>query len=230
LQQHSVHEDGSRVRPDAVIFLPQQRQLVVDAKVSLTAYVELANAQNDAERKTANKRLAASLRAHMKSLAEKRYHALPNSNTPDFTIMFVPLEAAFISAIGEDTSLLTDAWALNVLPAGPSTLMFAVRTVSHMWRQDARLKNVDKIAERGAQLYDKLAEFLADLHKVGERLDQARDAYASAKDRLTTRKGNVMRQAEMLKQYGVQPTKTIGETWKASEQAADMPEKEMVLM
>ncbi len=219
LQNHGVHEDGSRVRPDAVIFLPGQRRLVVDAKVSLTAYIELANAQNDAERKAANKRLAASLRAHMRGLAEKRYHALPNTITPDFTIMFVPLEAAFVSAVGEDPSLLTDAWALNVLPAGPSTLMFSVRTVAHLWRQDARLKNVDKIAERGAQLYDRLADFLVDLQKVGDRLDQARDAYASAKDRLTTRKGNVLRQAQMLKEYGVQPTKTIGDAWQVGDVA-----------
>ena len=210
LQNGETTEDGRMLRPDAVLLLPENRRIVIDAKVTLNGLWDLTEADDETARKAAVKRLTASLRTHMRSLAEKKYHTLPGMGEgSDFTIMFVPSEAAFLAAVGEDDDLLHEAWKSNVLPAGPSTLMFAVRSVAQVRRSETRARNVQRIAERGAALYDKLSEFLNDLQKVGEKLDQARDAFASARDRLTARRGNVLRQAQMLVELGVKPSKKI---------------------
>lgn len=203
-------EDDKLLRPDAVLLLPGGRNIVIDAKVSLNGLLDFADAGDDATRKAALKRLSGSLRAHVQGLAAKNYPALlPEGETLDFTVMFVPSEAAFTAALTADDDLLHDAWAKNILPAGPSTLMFAVRTAAYMWRVQNRTQNAQRIAERGAALYDKLSDFLADMEKVGERLDRARDSFASARDKLVGKRGNVLRQAQQLVELGVKPSKKI---------------------
>lgn len=208
-QASHAREDGSRAQPDVVIRLPENRNLVVDSKVSLLAYDESVAAECEEERAAAVARHIASVRAHIKGLADKNYQSLYQLKSLDFVLMFVPIEPAFMLAVTHDRDLFMEAWNRNVLLVSPSTLMFVVRTVAHLWRQEAQSRNAQEIAKRGAELYDRLQAFVTDLEKVGERLRQAQDSYNDARDKLSKNKGNVIRQAEMLKKLGVKPTKAL---------------------
>lgn len=209
VQESHTRDDGTRAQPDVVVHLPEDRHLIVDAKVSLTAYEEHANAETDHERDAALKRHLDSVRAHIKGLSEKNYQQLYGLQSLDFVLMFIPVEPAFMLAISHDSNLWQDAWKKNVLLVSPSTLLFVVRTVAHLWRQEQQNRNAQDIASRGAELYDKLVGFVEDLDKLGERLNQAKDTYDKAYGKFTGGKGNVIRQAEMLKGLGVKPTKHL---------------------
>ncbi len=209
VQESHTREDGSKAQPDIVIHLPEDRHLVVDAKVSLNAYQVFATTEDEEPRKEALKRHLASVRNHMKGLSEKNYHALYGLKSLDFVLMFVPIEPAFMMAVTHDQDLFMDAWRKNVLLVSPSTLLFVVRTVAHLWRQEAQSRNAQEIAKRGAELYDRLSAFVADLEKVGDRLRQAQESFVEARDKLSRNKGNVIRQALMLKQLGIKPTKSL---------------------
>lgn len=207
VQESHTRADGSRAQPDVVVHLPEDRHLIVDAKVSLTAYEEHANAETDHQRDTAMKRHLDSVRAHIKELSEKNYQQLYGLQSLDFVLMFIPVEPAFMLAISHDSDLWQSAWKKNVLLVSPSTLLFVVRTVAHLWRQEQQNRNAQDIANRGAELYDKLAGFVEDLDTLGNRLQQAQKAYDGAYNKFTGGRGNVIRQAEMLKELGVKPTK-----------------------
>lgn len=209
VQDSQTREDGSRAQPDVVIELPEDRKLVVDAKVSLVAYERFVSAETDNERAIALKLHLSSVREHIKGLSDKSYHQLYGLQSLDFVLAFVPVEPAFMLAVTNDNELFMDAWQRNVLLVSPSTLLFVVRTVAHLWRQEAQSRNAQEIAKRGGQLYDKLVSFATDLQKVGERLTQAKTSYDDAHARLVTGNGNVIRQAEMLKGLGVKPTKSM---------------------
>ncbi len=209
VQESHSREDGSRAQPDVVIHLPQDRHLVVDAKVSLVAYEEYASADDEVLRAAALKRHTDSVRSHIRGLSERNYQALYGLKSLDFVLMFVPIEPAFMLSVSQDNQLFMDAWNKNVLLVSPSTLLFVVRTVAHLWHQEAQSRNAQEIAKRGAELYDRLCAFVSDLEKVGERLRQAQDAYSDAFSKLSTNKGNVIRQAQMLKDLGVKPTKSL---------------------
>lgn len=202
-------EEGGRAQADVVIRLPEERHLVIDAKVSLLAYEEYATSDDEAVRAAARKRHLDSIRAHVKGLSERNYQLLYGLKSLDFVLMFVPIEPAFMLAVTDDGQLFMDAWNRNVLLVSPSTLMFVLRTVAHLWRQEAQNRNAQDIARRGAELYDRLTGFVADLEKVGRTLQQASDAYGDAFAKLAKNKGNVIRQAELLKQLGVKPTKSL---------------------
>ncbi len=201
--------EGNLQQPDVVIDLPQERKLVVDAKVSLVAYDRYASAEADEERALAVRQHLDSVRAHIKGLSSKNYQALYGVKSLDMVVMFVPIEPAFMLAVTNDEALFMEAWQRNVLLVSPSTLLFVVRTIAHLWRQEAQTRNAQDIARRGAELYDKLSAFVADLQKVGSKLKDAQTAYDEAEKRLSTGKGNVIRQAEMLKGLGVKTTKAL---------------------
>ena len=208
--QASVNrEEGGRAQADVVIRLPEERHLVIDAKVSLLAYEEYATSEDEAVRAAARKRHLESIRAHVKGLSERNYQLLYGLKSLDFVLMFVPIEPAFMLATTDDGQLFMDAWNRNVLLVSPSTLMFVLRTVAHLWRQEQQSRNAQDIARRGAELYDRLTAFVADLEKIGKSLQQASDAYGDAFKKLTTQRGNVIRQAELLKQLGIKPTKSL---------------------
>ncbi len=208
-QASEVTADGRRLQPDVVIELPGGRKLVVDAKVSLVAYDRYAAAETEAERKAAIAEHLDSVRGHLRSLAAKDYQLLHGAGGIDFVLMFVPIEPAFLLAVDADAELFLDAWQRNVLLVSPSTLLFVVRTVAHLWRQEQQNRNAQEIARRGAELYDKLAGFVDDLRLVGDRLAAAQNAYASAERKLVSGRGNAIRQAEMLRDLGIKPTKRI---------------------
>ncbi len=209
VQESHTLADGSRFQPDVVVHLPEERHLIIDAKVSLTAYAEYANAETDLERDVALKRHLDSVRAHIKGLSEKNYQQLYGLQSLDFVFMFIPVEPAFMLAISHDSNLWQEAWKKNVLLVSPSTLLFVVRTVAHLWRQEDQSRNAQDIASRGAALYDKLVGFVEDLDEIGMRLNQAKDTYDKAYGKFKSGTGNVIRQAEMLRGLGVKPTKHL---------------------
>lgn len=209
VQESQTREDGSRGQADVIIDLPEERKIVVDAKVSMVAYERFTSASTDEERAVALKQHLDSVRSHIKGLSDKGYHTMYGLKSLDFVLAFVPVEPAFMAAVTNDDSLFMDAWNRNVLLVSPSTLLFVVRTVAHLWRQEAQSKNAQEIAKKGADLYDKLCGFVEDLESVGNRLGQAQKAYDFAHGKLSAGRGNVIRQAEMLRDLGVKPTKSL---------------------
>lgn len=201
-------EDGSRAQPDVVLKLPEERQLVIDAKVSLTAYEAWVNAPTEEERKSELRRHIDSVRLHIKGLSSKNYQELYQLNSLDFVIMFIPVEPAFHLAIAEDDGLWQEAWEKNVLLVSSSTLLFVVRTVSHLWRQEQQSQNAREIARKGGELYDKLCAFVQDLENVGRNLSQAQKAHEGAVTKLTGR-GSLINRAETLRKLGVKSTKNL---------------------
>ncbi len=202
--------DGTRLQPDVVVHLPEGRHLVIDSKVTLIAFQEAVAATGDGARLAALKRHVDAVRGHVRDLSSKDYPAIFGlSSTVDFVILFVPIEPAFLLAVETDPDLWEDAWRRNVLLVSPSTLLFVLRTVAHLWHQEQQSRNVREIARRGAALYDKFVGFVEDLNGVGERLRQAQAAYEGARRKLGEGPGNLVRQAEQLRDLGVKPTKPL---------------------
>ncbi len=227
-RQSSVKtEDGQAWNiPDIVVRLPGDRHLVIDSKFTLPDYRAFATADAEDERVPALKRHLQSIRTHFTGLSEKNYPSLYGLDSLDCVVMFVPLEPAFMLAVTHDRELFHDAWNRNVLLVSPSTLLFVIRTVAFLWRQEGVGRNAREISSRGAELYDKLVGFVADLEKVGMRIDQARTSFDDAKKKLTTGKGSAVRQAEMLRDLGVHPTKRLSSRWTgpSQDESADPPE------
>ncbi len=209
VQESLTREDRTRARLDVILDLPEGRHLVLDSKVSLNDYNDACSAVDEALREAALGRHLAAVRAHIRDLAKRDYHAIYSLNSLDFVIMFVPIEPAFLAAIGRDNKLWNEAWEKNVLLVSPSTLLFVLRTVSQLWRQEQQTKNVQEVVRRGSELYDKLASFAKDLTEVGKSLDAARSSYDEAYKKLAQGKGNAIRQAEILKSLGVKPAKSL---------------------
>lgn len=208
-RQFSLASETSRQVPDIVLKLPGGRNLVIDAKVSLPDYRAFAAADLDGERKQALKQHLHSIRQHIRGLAERNYQSLYGLNSLDFVLMFVPLEPAFMLAVTHDPELFHTAWDSNVLLVSPSTLLFVVRTVAQLWRQEDLSLNAQEISRRGGELYDKLSGFVQSLDKVGEQLKRAQDSYFEARNRLVSGTGNAIRQAELLRNLGVKPSKPL---------------------
>ena len=209
VQDSHTQADGSRLQPDVVVKLPEGRSLVVDSKVSITAYSRHAEASDTV---VAEQELAAhiqSLRQHIQGLSSKNYSSLYGVGSVDFVLMFVPIEPAFLLALKTAPSLYQEALAKNIVLVCPSTLMATLRTVAHLWRQDHQNRNALEIAKQCGTLYDKFVGFVDDLEKLGQRLDQAQTSYHDAFNKLKSGKGNLIRTAEKVRELGVKPNKTI---------------------
>ena len=216
--QHYVRQGGvvdgqGTSIPDVVIKLPGERFLVVDSKMTLPDYRAFAEADNDAERAAALKRHLTSIRAHIKGLSEKQYQTLYDLKSLDFVVMFVPLEPAFTVAVTNDSELFQHAWEKNVLLVCPSTLLFVVRTVANLWRQEDLSRNAKDISAQGAKLYEKLVGFVSDLDDVGKRLEQAQQGFGDARRKLREGPGNLIGQAEKLRKLGIKPAKSLPSAW-----------------
>ncbi|MGA3335341.1 MAG: DNA recombination protein RmuC [Terracidiphilus sp.] len=194
---------------DVIVKLPEGRHLIIDCKVTLNAYRDYENAINDNERNTALDRLLKSFREHYKGLAERNYQRLPRLQSPDFVVMFAPLEPAFMLAIQKDESLWMDAYQKGVLLAGPTTVLFIVRIVENLWRQEQQAKNVQKVIDRGEKLYEKFVGFAEDLEAVGSKIGEADSSYKEALKKLTFGPGSLVRQVEMLRELGLTPKKKL---------------------
>jgi DNA recombination protein RmuC len=209
VQDSHTLTDGSRLQPDVVVKLPEGRSLVVDSKVSITAYSRHAEATDPT---SAEQELAAhiqSLRQHIQGLSSKNYSSLYGIGSIDFVLMFVPIEPAFLLALKTAPNLYQEALAKNIVLVCPSTLMATLRTVAHLWRQDHQNRNALEIAKQCGTLYDKFVGFVEDLEKLGQRLDQAQTSYHDAFNKLKSGKGNLIRTAEKVRELGVKPSKIL---------------------
>ena len=208
-QESFSDEQGDRYRPDALLLLPEERQIVIDAKVALLDYQRACAEVAEAEREQHLARHAQALRSHVRQLGEKDYSRLHGLSSPDLVLMFVPVEAAFLEALRRDPELYDYAYARKIILVGPSNLLASLRLVAQVWRTEAQNRNAKAIAERGAVLYDKFVGFTEDLGKVGEALGRAQKMHDEALAKLSTGRGNLVRQAEMLRKLGVAPSKRL---------------------
>jgi DNA recombination protein RmuC len=205
-------EDGGKsksARTDVIILLPGGRNLIIDSKVSLTAYSDYVNASVDAEKKAALKLHLASVRGHISGLTKAAYHRLPGLESPDFVVMFVPVEPAFLIALQNDAALWADAYEQGVLLVGPTTLLYIIRIVNILWQQEVQARSVRDVMDRGAELYEKFVGFVSDLEAVGKSLRSADQNYLAAMKKLSEGRGNLLRQVEMLKDLGIRTTKSL---------------------
>ncbi len=209
VQNSFEREEGGLHRPDVIIHLPEQRHMIVDAKMSLVAYERYVSATNDEERAESRKQHLVSVRAHIKGLSDKNYQTLTGLKAPDFVMLFIAVEPAFMLAFSHDQSLFNDALAKNVLLVSPSTLLANLRTIAYIWRQEQQNRNAQEIAQQCAKLYDKFVGFVEDLDDVGKKLGQTQKSFDDAKSKLSTGRGNLIRQAEQVKNLGVKPTKNL---------------------
>lgn len=202
-------EDGGQHRPDVIIHLPEGRHMVVDAKMSLVAYERFVSSANDEDRAESLKQHLISVRTHIKGLSDKNYQTLTGLKAPDFVMLFIAVEPAFMLAFSHDQSLFNDALSKNVLLVSPSTLLANLRTIAYIWRQEKQNRNAQEIAQQCAKLYDKFVGFVDDLEDIGKKLGQTQKSFDDAKSKLSSGRGNLIRQVEQVKKLGVKPTKNL---------------------
>ncbi len=209
VQFSSQGSDGRRYQPDVIIHLPEEKDIVVDAKVSLVGYERYCSADTDVERKQALSEHLNSLRRHIKGLSDKGYEDLPELKTLDFVLLFIPIEGAFMTAIEADSELFSVAFDRNILLVSPSTLLVTLRTINNIWRYEKQNINAQEIARRGGELHDKFVGFVESLEDIGRHLQQAQGAYETAHKRLASGKGNLVNRVSDLKELGVRGKKQL---------------------
>jgi DNA recombination protein RmuC len=202
-------EDGRSNMPDVVITLPSDKHIVIDSKVSLLSYSDWVAAETDEDRNRSEKAFATSVWNHVRGLSDKNYMKLYGINSPDFVLLFMPIEPAYAMVLRADSSLWQNAYDRKIIIVSPTTLMATLTTVANIWRQEQGIKNAEKIAEEAGKLYDKIHGFVDDFEKVGKQLDTLRNTYSSADNKLRTGTGNVLRRAESMKKLGAKATKAI---------------------
>ncbi len=208
-QESLTTDDGRRLRPDVILRLPDARHLVIDSKVSLIAYERAVNASDDVIRSTAVTEHARAVRTHVDQLSSKRYEDTGKLLTPDYVLMFVPLEPAFTLALEADHQLYDWAFDRRVILCTAPTLLVTLKTVASLWKQDRQTKNVQAIADRGGALYDKFAGLIDDLEAIGLQIGRTRESYDAAMNKLKTGKGNLLAQVEDLKKLGAKAKKSL---------------------
>ena len=204
-QQNIKDEEGNNLRPDVVLYLPNNKQVIIDSKVSLTAYVNYVSAESEAERRTALSAHLASVRQHVKELSSKQYHKLMQS--PDFVIMFIPNEPAFLDALKADSAIWSEAYDKKVIISSPTNLFALLKLVDDLWRRDEQTKNQEEIIKFGVTLYEQLVAFSSALEGVGASLEQAQTKYNEAYKRLHTGNNNIVRTGERLRNLGLPTNK-----------------------
>ena len=208
-QFSDTSEDGKRIQPDIVINLPDSKHIIIDSKVSLIAYERAVNAATEEDRQKFVKEHILSIKTHIKGLSEKHYQTARNLNSPDFVLLFIPIESSFSLAIQEDQELFSFAWDQKVVIVSPSTLLATLRTIASIWQQENQNRNAQEIARQGGALYDKFVGFIADMENMGKNLDTTRKTYEQAMNKLHTGAGNLVRRAENIKKLGAKTTREI---------------------
>lgn len=206
-QFNTTNGDGKRIQPDAVILLPDNKHVIVDAKVSLVAYEACVNATTEEERERFVKEHLLSVRSHVKILSEKDYHSSVDFNTPDFVLLFIPIESSFSVAVQADQELFSFAWDKKIVIVSPSTLLATLRTIASLWKQERQTKNVMEIAREGGELYDKFVGFLEDMQKIEKAIESSSKAYLDAVNKLSSGKGNIVRRIQLIQQLGAKTSK-----------------------
>jgi DNA recombination protein RmuC len=212
VQQSHTAVDGNRVFPDVVINLPDGKKMIVDSKVSLTAYEKYINEEDDSLKIGYLKEHVSSIKRHVEQLGEKNYHDLYEIESPDFVLLFIPIEPAFAMALNEDTTLYNKAFEKNIVIVTPSTLLATLRTIDSMWANQKQQENAMEIARQAGALYDKFQGFVDDLIKIGKKIDESKTEYGAAMNKLVEGKGNLITSVEKLKKMGAKAKKALPES------------------
>lgn len=211
VQQSHVTEDGNRVFPDVIINLPDGKKMIIDSKVTLTAYERYINEEDSEVKNQYLKEHIVSINRHVEQLGSKNYHDLYHMESPDFVLLFIPIESAFAVALNEDTSLYNKAFEKNIVIVTPSTLLATLRTIDSMWTNQKQQENAIEIARQAGALYDKFEGFVSDLIKIGKKMDEAKIEYGNAMNKLVDGKGNLITSVEKLKKMGAKAKKALPE-------------------
>jgi DNA recombination protein RmuC len=209
VQQSHTNEGGQRVFPDVVINLPDGKKMIVDSKVSLTAYEKYINEEDDNLKNSFLKEHVNSIKRHVEQLGDKNYQDLYQIESPDFVLLFIPMEPAFALALNDDTSLYNKAFEKNIVIVTPSTLLATLRTIDSMWANQKQQENAFEIARQAGALYDKFEGFVADLVKVGNKIKDSKTEYDNAMNKLVDGKGNLITSVEKLKKMGAKAKKSL---------------------
>ena len=201
--------EGKLLKPDVVVHLPEDKDIIIDSKVSLIAYEKYVRSENDEERDRAVKEHLMSINAHLKGLESKRYDELPGVKSLDFVLMFIPIESAFMLAIDKDSEIFRKAFDQNIMIVSPTTLLVTLRTIQNIWRYEHQNKNALEIAKKAGDLYGKFVGFVEDLEKVGDQIDNTRKAYDGAHNKLVSGKGNLIARTQALIDLGVKSRKQL---------------------
>lgn len=224
--QVNVQVDAnSRMQPDVVVRLPQNKDVVIDAKMTLVAYERYFNSQDETEREIALNEHIASVRGHIRLLGRKDYQQLPGLRSLDYVLMFIPVEPAFLLAIDREPELISEALKHNIMLVSPTTLLVALRTISNLWRYEHQSQNAKRIADRAARLYDKLRLFVDDMESMGQSLEKAQGSYRLAMNKLAQGRGNLIGQVEGFRALGVEVKRPISPS--LAEQAVSENEPEV---
>jgi DNA recombination protein RmuC len=211
VQQSFTNDDGKRILPDVVIHLPDDKKMIVDSKVSLTAYEQYVNEDDETLKVQFLKEHVASLKRHVDQLSEKKYEDIYKIESPDFVLLFIPIEPAFAVAINADNHLYNKAFEKNIVIVTPTTLLATLRTIDSMWNNEKQQKNAIEIARQAGALYDKFQSLLGDLVSIGKRIDESKKEYSSAMNKLFDGRGNLISSVEKLKKMGAKAKKAIPE-------------------
>lgn len=210
-QTFSESESDKALRPDVIVRLPDDKNIIIDSKVSLTAYNELINAENEEAREIAMKAHLLSVRNHVTNLANKNYQFAEGLNTPDFVLLFMPIESSFSIATQGDNELFNFAWSKKIVIVSPSTLLATLRTIASVWKHEYQNKNALDIADRAAKLYEKFVGFVEDMQKIEKQLKGAESAYDAAFNKLSSGRGNLINSSQKLIELGVKAKKKLPE-------------------
>jgi len=216
-------EDGKRRNPDVIIHLPEGRDIVIDAKVSLVDYERYFHAEDDETKKQCLRQHLNSLRAHIKGLSHKDYEKLEGVNSLDFVLIFVPVEAAFMLALDQDPEMMRDAYDRGIILVSPSTLMVTLRTIKNLWRYADQSRNAQIIADKAGGLYDQFVRYIESLEEVGKHISKSQEAWDTAHKRLSSGKGNLIRRTEELKKLGAKAKKSLPPSVALDTDAFDKP-------
>ncbi len=205
-------EEGKKYRPDVIVHLPQNKDIIIDSKVSLVAYEAFVRATDDESRAHALKQHLVSIHGHIKGLSQKRYEQLSGVKTLDFVLLFMPIEGAFLLALEQDNTFFKTAYEQNIVVVSPSTLLVTLRTIEHIWRSEYQERNAKEIAATAEALYEKLVAFVEDMEKIGDSIAKTQKSYEGAMNKLSTGKGNLIRRAEGMRKLGLKPKKSLPES------------------
>ena len=210
-QVRTTSEDGKSIQPDVVVNLPDNKHIIIDSKVSLVAYDAFSSEENHDLKEVYLKQHVESIKTHIKSLSEKNYQDGGLFDTPDFVLLFMPIESAFSTAIQEDVNLFNFAWERKIVLVSPTTLLATLRTVASIWKHEKQTRNAIEIARQGGALYDKFVGFVKSLEDIGTHIDRAGKSYEDAQKKLSSGSGNLVRQVENLKILGAKTNKSLPE-------------------
>ena len=202
-------EQNGRMQPDVIVRLPQGKDVVIDAKMTLVAYERYFNGDDEAQREAAISEHIAAIRGHLRQLSRKDYQQLPGLRSLDYVLMFIPVEPAFLLAIDRQPELINEALNLNIMLVSPTTLLVALRTINNLWRYEHQSRHAQRIADRAAKLYDKMRLFVDDMSSMGQSLDKAQDSYRQAMKKLSEGRGNMIAQTESFRQLGIEVKRPI---------------------